>query len=348
MSTGAITCVVPTHNRPQFLRRLLTFHREMAPPYGLLVADSSAAPQAGENLAAIQALGPDQRAAYRHFDCHLLDKLVLALETVETPLVVLCADDDFLMPSAVVRCAEFLADHGDYASAMGRTVQFRAGRVVGRCRVIKGYSIEQERPFDRCFAMADQWFTNFYAVYRTDVLLGNMRLAARHTDSRRGYYLPEVFLSQLSVLSGCVKVFPFLYSVMEQHGANAAGVHRSGIRVEAEPQFQAFRVGLVQAIERSGIPTAKAGRFVDWWYGFFRNPDPRIRARRAPLAELAFRVARSLGYRTFGMAGLDLGRHRRSLRNADIRDCREAWSCAERLLTSLPQGVSARREAKAS
>lgn len=347
MSAGEITCVVPTHNRPQFLRRLLTFYREMAPSYGLLVADSSAAAAAGENLAAVQALGPDSRIAYRHFDCHLLDKLVLGLEAVRTPFVVLCADDDFLMPPAVVRCAEFLASHPGYASAMGRTVQFRAGRIGMRCRVGKGYSVEQNRPFDRCLAMADQWFTNFYAVYRTEALLGNMRLASRYTDSRRGYYLPEVLLSQLSVLSGRVKVLPFLYSVMEQHGSNAAHTHRAGVRPDAEPQYQTFRAGLVQELERAGIAAAQAGEFVDHWYGFFRDSNPRVRARRASAAERMVRVTRSLGYRLLGLAGMDLGRHRRPLWNADIRDCREAWICAERLLTSLPQGVPS-ENAKAS
>jgi len=347
VTSRALTCVVPTHNRPQFLGRLLTFHRETAPPYPLLVADSSAAPQAGENLAAVQALGDESRASYRHQDCHLLDKLVLALETVCTPYVALCADDDFLMPSAVQRCVEFLTDNSDYASAMGRTVQFRLRRVAMRCQVIKGYSVEHDRPLDRCRAMAEQWFTNFYGVYRTEALLGNMRLAAQYTDSRRGYFLPEVFLSQLSVLSGRAKVFPFLYSVMEQHTSNAANAPRSGVRLQAEEQYLLFRTGLVRELHRAGIAEQASGEFVDRWYGHFRSPDLRVRARRESPMETAVRAVRGLGYRALGLAGIDLGRHRRRLRDADIRECREAWECASRLLTRLPQGIPA-RDAKAS
>ena len=55
MTTSAITCLVPTHNRPQFLRRLLKFYGQFPPSFAISVVDSSCPDTAAQNVAAIQA-----------------------------------------------------------------------------------------------------------------------------------------------------------------------------------------------------------------------------------------------------------------------------------------------------
>ena len=41
MTNDSLTCVVPTHNRPHFLRRLLHLYSQFSPGFPFLVVDSS-------------------------------------------------------------------------------------------------------------------------------------------------------------------------------------------------------------------------------------------------------------------------------------------------------------------
>ena len=347
MQQDLLTYVIPTHNRPHFLRRLLAFQAECAPACRMLIADSSRPELALENQAVLRAAGLTGPVQYRHFGGSVVDKCAEAMTLVETPYTVFCADDDFLIPSAVGQCVEFLETAPDYASAMGRMAKFRVRGDRFHCHVRRGYSVEHSRPFDRCQAYADHWFTNFYAVYRTPAIRKNMRITADYTDSRFTYALPETLLAQLSVVRGRCKVFPFLYSIMELHSQNAGAESKSGVRVDAEMHYQRFKSGLGKELAETGVSEDDASRFIDQWFGYLRSPDLRVRIRPMSLTETAARGAKGLGYRLLNVAGIDLGRHRRFLRKADTREAGAAWSCAVRLFLEAPQGVW-RTVAKAS
>ena len=104
---------------------------------------------------------------------------------------------------------------------MGRTAVLDVLRPNRRCIVLKEFSLESPKPFDRCRQIAANWFSNFYAVHRTEVLLDNFRLTAAHTDFRPTLHISEMLLSQLSVLRGRVKILTQMYSLREQHAGNA-------------------------------------------------------------------------------------------------------------------------------
>jgi len=51
-------------------------------------------------------------------------RLAFAIEKVSTSYLVLLADDDFLLPSVLLKGAKFLAEHPDYSSVQGRVLTF--------------------------------------------------------------------------------------------------------------------------------------------------------------------------------------------------------------------------------
>ena len=189
MCSERLTCLVPTHNRPHFLRRLLKFYAQFPPGYSFLIVDSSEPFAAAENRAAIAIARRDLQIEYRYFDSGFNDKCVCGLELVQTPCVVLCADDDLLFPDAARHCATFLESEPGYASAMGRTVQLDVNLPQWCCTILKGYSIEDDEPLQRCRRMASVWFTNFYAVYRTETLRDNFRIVAANADPGQSVHL---------------------------------------------------------------------------------------------------------------------------------------------------------------
>ena len=342
MINDRITCLVPTHNRPQFLRRFFHFYGQFPPGFSFSVVDSSGPSAAAENLAVIERWKPVLEIEYRHLDLNLVDKCAHRLEQVQTPFTVLCADDDLLFPDAIRRCVEFLEHEPGCASATGRNTALYVKQRRWSCMVYQGYSIEDDRPFDRCFRMADYWFSNFYAVHRTEILRDIFRITAANTDSRLTLHVPEILLSQLSVLCGRVKVLPLIYSLLEDHGANSSAVTRTGVQPEAELLYQRFKRCLTEQFEQTGVDRADAERFIDESYGYFRNPNMANRRRRRSIVELTRRLARKITDQTLGCLWTNYrGRSaiKRWLRASDFAECGPILKIAIQLVRDFPHGI---------
>lgn len=341
MQSNPITCMIPTHNRPQFLRRLFHYYQQSPPGYPFLVVDSSAPQGAAENQVIISQLPSSLNVSYAHFDRNIIDKCVGGLQLITTPLVAMCADDDLLFSDAVDRCIEFLLANPDYASAMGRTAELRPKLPAWCCRVLKGYDIEQSNPFDRCRQLASNWFTNFYGVYRTEIILKNFEVTAACTNSLINYNIPEMLLSQLSVLRGKFKLIPQMYSLMERHDSNAATAMRHKLWPQAEELFLKFKNSLTEQYTHFGIDRAEAERFIDDHYSYFRVSDAVVKKQPKPVSEKVSHFFHGLGEKfTDLISAQDQNFHRRFIRPSDTKNCRLQWNTAVQLMKEFPHGMT--------
>lgn len=344
MSNDRITCLIPTHNRPQFLRRFFHFYGQFPPGFSFTVVDSSGPSAAAENRAAIEYWKREIQIEYRHVDLNFVDKCAHGLEQIQTPFAVLCADDDLLFPDAIRRCVEFLTNEPGYASAIGRNTALYVTQPRWPCMVHQGYSIEDDRPFDRCFRMANYWFSHFYAVHRTEILRDIFRITAVSTDSRQPLHVPEMLLSQLSVLRGRVKVLPLMYSLLEGHDTNSSAVMRTGVQPEAELLYQRFKRCLTEQFVQTGVDLATADRFIDESYGFFREPNVASRRRRRSTVEQMRRLVRKITDLTLGTLWTNYrGRSpiKRLIRSSDFSECGSILQTAIQLVRDFPHGIPA-------
>ncbi len=340
MTHDRLTCVVPTHNRPHFLRRLLHFYSQFPPGFPFLIVDSSNLVAAAENREVVQGVHGKLDIDYQHFDLNITDKCVQGLERVRSPFVVFCADDDYLFSDTVWRCVEFLENEPGFATAMGRTAQLNPKLPRWCCRVLKGYSIEHDLPFERCRQLATNWFSDFYAVYRTELMLDIFQITAANTNSSLNYHLPEMLFSQLSVLRGRVKVLPTMSSLRERHSANAGRGQRSGERPQAQELYQRFKTGLVQQFVRTGIEQAEAERFIDDWYGYFREPSLTRWRRRRSVGDVFRQLLNGAKDRWLDLIQNEGTRHRRFVRSSDLVGCESMWDAAVKLMREFPQGIA--------
>ena len=344
MPHDRLTCVVPTHNRPHFLRRLLHFYTQFPPGFPFEIVDSSNPAAAAENISVVNGVRGGLQVNYRHFDLDAMEKCVEGLQSLSSPFTVLCADDDLLFPDAVWRCVEFLDNEPGYGSAIGRNADLSVVSPHWPCLVYQGYSIEDDRPFDRCIRLADYWFTNFYAVYRTESLRDTFQTAALNTDSRSTPHLTELLLSQLSVLRGRLKVLPLMYSLTEDHGKNNSRVTRTGVQPEAELLYQRFKRCFTEQLEQTGAVRADAERFIDDSYGFYRDPNVVGRRRRRSTVEQMRRLVRKTTDLTLGTLWTNYsGRSaiKRLLRASDYAECGPILQTAIQLVRDFPHGIPA-------
>lgn len=340
MSADRLTCVVPTHHRAPFLRRLLRFYRECPPGFGFVIVDSSAEAEATANARVIaEATADGLRVEHRRLALDFVGKLAQALPEVRTPYVMLVADDDVLFPAACHRCVDFLEANPGYVSAQGRTALLYPDRQRFAAMRLKGFDVADAEPFARCQRLADSFFSNFYSVYRTAELANNFRITAAATDSRLSYTMPEMLLSQLSLIRGRIKILPAMHLLMERHPTNASFLGRTGERQQAEAMYQRFRTCLVGELIATGVSAERAGEYVDESFGYFRETSLKHRARRRPLSQKLNRLGRSLMERVEDAFQCDRARHRRLLRRGDLAGDEQAWEVAVKLMREFPDGI---------
>ena len=116
----SITIMIPTKNRVNFLSRLLDYLADVKYSDWIFVGDSSDTKQLEEVKQVIQNL--KDRLKIKHIPCAGSSGIQAAeymTQFVATPYCVLVPDDDFLCPSGVNKCIDFLEENPEYSAAYG-------------------------------------------------------------------------------------------------------------------------------------------------------------------------------------------------------------------------------------
>lgn len=218
---GMLSLIIPTYNRPHFLKRLLRYFQQQEFPYRIVVADSSSAPACDANLSIVASLRNNLSIRYEKypFEIHLALKIAQALSGVDSKYAVICADDDFLVPKAIELCVRFLEANSDYSIAHGRAVRLKYKSIETRgdhndlrINAYPQCDIGHNDPGVRLQKHLANYSATFYSVHRRSDLMRNMQLSYDNSiDCRFGEVLP----SCLSIIQGKAKRLDILYMVRQ-------------------------------------------------------------------------------------------------------------------------------------
>ncbi|MBC8280176.1 MAG: TIGR00180 family glycosyltransferase [Chloroflexi bacterium] len=115
-----ISLFTPTKNRPEFVARLLRYYQDIGFTGPVLIGDSSDTDNLEQSKSLIEEMG--QCLDVQHHEMPGLNGVQCVeqlIELVTTPYAAFVADDDYLVPSALYQCAEFLEENPDYSAAHG-------------------------------------------------------------------------------------------------------------------------------------------------------------------------------------------------------------------------------------
>lgn len=204
-----VTLILILHNRHKNLDRQLDYYKDFSSP--IIIADSS------ENKHQLRQGSNYIKHVYTPGKT-FAQKIESVLEEVQTEFVVMCADDDFIIPQSIYDCVDFLGSNKEYSVAQGNCIRFYRSSLALRdiqydlVYEIKSYDVESDDPFFRLRQMFRNYRSVLYAVHRTDIL----RLAYRNAGSVvHNLFLHEYLTAIVPVFSGKYKEFPFLYQVRE-------------------------------------------------------------------------------------------------------------------------------------
>lgn len=188
-----LTLVIPTHNRPNHLKRLLSY---LGTSIRVVVADSSHTNLNSEILNSGNAVFTNVSP-----DTSFPAKIYQALQAVETPYVQLCADDDFPMLSTSRECVAALSADATISSLCGLTLAFSQQRgSMPTCwpRYLDKvfWKNESDDHLSRFKKVYLDYYQFFYGVHRLDTLKKTFKLSSTH-QHKRGWEIDVTLMSSI-------------------------------------------------------------------------------------------------------------------------------------------------------
>jgi glycosyltransferase domain-containing protein len=197
------TLIIPTYNRPVYLRSLLGYLKAQGFEYPVCILDSSFAEAISANRQSVDQAGLD--VAYHTFDptTPVTKKIALGFELIDTPYCSMCADDDVLLTKRLGHLLDFLDVNPFFVSIHGYYVNFHPGADYYAISdtVYYGSSIAESDALKRIIAQMSDYQAIFYAIHRTSV----MRSALQQALRLQTLFGQELLLSSLILIAGGVR-----------------------------------------------------------------------------------------------------------------------------------------------
>ena len=215
-----LSIIIPTYNRPKYLRRILSYYDEYRGDYNIIVADSSSDENKKLNSKNVMIF-PELNI--QHFDnyspkINLSHKISDVLNYVNTKYSVLCADDDFITVNGICKSVDFLERNPDISCAHGHYISFylKFDRVKKQqfcwTPIYPNKSINFSTAKSRLNFHFSNYYPTLYAVHRTNLLKMIFSETIKYTeDDQFGELLP----SMLDLIYGKMKKLDVLYSARE-------------------------------------------------------------------------------------------------------------------------------------
>ena len=222
--------IILSHYGDHNISRILDYYRDVN--IYILVADSSIVP--------FPHYKQYINVNYFHYaNMSFHEKMSAIFSHVNTPYVLLCGDDDFIVPSGIISCIEFLESHPDYAAVQGNHVGFNAER----SRIAKGplylgvagLDNNSINTAERVKLSMNPYMHWFYSVHRTE----NLKFYFQDIHSQiPNQALCEVALTLISAINGNLTILPVFYCARDSYKNINRHVPPSVLEAKTNPELR--------------------------------------------------------------------------------------------------------------
>ncbi len=251
-SAKEITIVIFTFNRYKFLKRLLGFYDSYNEKFNLLILDSSSQ----ELDKSLSDYIKRNNVQYHKFDSKIFftKKIAEGSKYIKTKYAVCCADDDFLIPSGILKSKEFLDKNPNYASAQGLYFNHLSYNKINILRRFSlspiysgGRSSEEESASERIIAYLEDLTVHpsLYAVYRTKSF---QEIWSETNNYVSDWAFSELFPCALGYALGKMKILPVFYSSREPNSYPWMSKQRF-LKLYSASKINKFKEGLTKHIQ---------------------------------------------------------------------------------------------------
>jgi glycosyltransferase domain-containing protein len=256
-------------NRREYLQRVIKYYENVGLKSKIIIGDSSIQEHAEANVKLIES--SKLNIKYKYYpsekfpsDSHAIVKMI---ESVDTSYVVFQGDDDFLVPSSLEKCAEFLDDNLEYVAAYGLRVNVTYKNDIGEIEtgyLVKPVEFLSESPVDRWALYMQTGLSTQYYVHRTEVW---RRMYKRVSEMFCRYIGPELLPCSLTAISGKTKMLDTLHYVMQKGNFKVVDFSKTSLfsminTPEWSPSQKIYHEEIVSALIESGV----SERAAEWQF----------------------------------------------------------------------------------
>jgi glycosyltransferase domain-containing protein len=218
---GRFALIIPTYEGTAFLRRTLDYFGELGYPGRLVLADDSSGPHRSfaESAAGLYPELAIELHAYPH-GTRFLAKLISTLERLDARFVMLCAQDDFVVPEALERLVARLDADPGLAATRGQ---------IARFKLLGGNDIRliphpmkphpETDPAERVLQHLRDFCPAFYSVHRRELLIEALRLTEAKT---KNVIFFQYLSSCITAFQGRIDCTDELFYLRQSHPASWA------------------------------------------------------------------------------------------------------------------------------
>ena len=214
-----VTLVIPTYKRYPHLLRLLKFIFSYKTKIKILILDAT--PDEPINDELIKLITKSQ-VRWEKYDEEITywDRVADGSNLIDTDYAVICADDDFVIPTAISQCASFLKENSKYSSANGLyfahpNLETYSKYNFAISRLYQGKnSAEEDTALERINAYFSGQVSSprLYSVYRLETFKLIWSETIKYVSD---WGVAEIFPCALSYILGKSKSLPIFYSSRE-------------------------------------------------------------------------------------------------------------------------------------
>lgn len=223
-----VDVVIPTHNRTNYLKRILDYYASQNTNFNFIVADSSSLKIKNNNkrlvkkypllkILYVDKLSPNLAQSH---------KFAEMVKYIKSKYCVFCADDDFVIPKAIKECVGFLEKNPDYVAAHGVYIGFY---LFNSIKGIKRFwwqfrhspiSISSPNPLSRLSSLLTNSSQVLWSVRKTVVVKDcYSQFKTIDFDPSLLPIMGELLPDSLTALKGKVKSLDIFYGARQYFGS---------------------------------------------------------------------------------------------------------------------------------
>lgn len=220
IDTKKVAIVITTRNRSDFLIRLLNYYVANNCPHTIYIGDASTQEHQQQTINAVKKIGDRVKITHNDFTGYTPSQCTYeSLTQVKEKYACFNGDDDYQISDSLTKCAEFLEQNPDYATATGYAVNFRLKQdgPYGDMASLKDYprpELHSEPASQRVIDFLNNYFVINISVSRTEQMRKNWSNHDKMPDLAFG---SEILPGILSIIDGKAKTLDCLSIVRQMH-----------------------------------------------------------------------------------------------------------------------------------
>lgn len=225
--TNNITVLIPTHNRHEYLQRSIDYYRLFDFIQVIYVDSSELKFRFSEN--------EDANIEYIHLKGYsFIDKMIYALDKIQTKYVCTCADDDFLLISELLNGLNLLSKNDNYVLYYGGSVSFKnnnMGLEMFRSNKRKERNIVGDRKY-RAFKFFSKYVNVLWSLAKREELIKAFNILKEADFNNHNYY--EITLGTTFSNNGDIFITDKTWLLRESIDGSWGEQHKSLLRLRKD------------------------------------------------------------------------------------------------------------------